>query len=146
MSSAEASSCSTASRARKQTRVLVVEDEKLVNWALVTSLTKWGFAVHPVFTGWDAVKEFQKCGFDVVLLDYQLPDLDGLAVARQIRHLQPDAVIVLLTSFPLSELPPDRSLINYYCNKPVDLGQLRTDLKRISNKEELGNEGDRLLS
>jgi DNA-binding response OmpR family regulator len=43
----------------------------------VTSLTKWGFAVHPVFTGHDAVKELQNCGFDVVLLDYQLPDLDG---------------------------------------------------------------------
>ena len=145
MSSAEASTCLTASMENKPTRVLVVEDEKLVNWSLVTSLTKWGFAVHPVFTGWDAVKEFQKCGFDVVLLDYQLPDLDGLAVARQIRHLQPDAVIVLLTSFPLSELPPDRSLINYYFNKPLDLGQLRTDLKRISNKQGLENEGDGLL-
>src|SRR4030095_13465715 len=145
MSSAEASTCLTASMENKPTRVLVVEDEKLVNWSLVTSLTKWGFAVHPVFNGWDAVKEFQKCGFDVVLLDYRLPDLDGLAVARQIRHVQPDAVIVLLTSFPLSELPPDRSLINYYFNKPLDLGQLRTDLKRISNKQGLENGADGLL-
>ena len=113
----------------KPARVLVVEDEKLVNWSLVTSLTKWGFAAHPVFTGCDAVKEFQKCGFDVVLLDYQLPDLDGLAVARQIRRLQPDAIIVLLTSFQLNELPLDRGLIDYYFNKPLDLGQLRTDLR-----------------
>jgi CheY-like chemotaxis protein len=132
--------------ARKQTRVLVVEDEKLVNWSLVTSLTNWGFAVHPVFTGYEAVKELQKCGFDVVLLDYQLPDLDGLAVARQIRHLQPDAVIVLLTSLQLSELPPDRAPINYYFNKPLDLVQLRRDLKRISHKQEMENAGDGLIS
>jgi hypothetical protein len=61
--------------------------------------------------------------------------------------LQPDAVIVLLTSFQLSKLPPDRSLIiNHYFNKPLDLGQLCGDLKRISNKQELENEGDDLLS
>src|SRR5262245_23403508 len=136
--SAEAGSCLRASMPTKPTRVLVVEDEKLVNWSLVTSLTKWGFAVHPVFTGHDAVKELQKCGFDVVLLDYQLPDLDGLAVARQIRHLQPDAVIVLLTSLQLSELPPDRRLINYYFNKPLNLGQLHRDLKQITHKQETG--------
>jgi DNA-binding response OmpR family regulator len=146
MYSAKASSSLTTAMSSKHTRVLVVEDEKLVNWSLVTSLTRWGFAVHPVFTGRDAVKELQKCGFDVVLLDYQLPDLDGLAVARQIRHLQPDTVIVLLTSFQFSELPPDRGLINYYFNKPLDLGQLRRDLNRISNKQELENEGDGLLS
>jgi DNA-binding response OmpR family regulator len=124
--------------AMKQTRVLLVEDEKLLSWSLVTSLTKQGFAVHPVFTGYDAVKELQKCGFDVVLLDYQLPDLDGLAVARQIRHLQPDAVIVLLTTLQLSELPPDRGPINYYFNKPLDLGQLHRDLNRITHKQETG--------
>jgi DNA-binding response OmpR family regulator len=121
--------------ATKPTRVLVVEDEKLVNWSLVTSLTKWGFSVRPVFTGCDAVKELQECGFDVVLLDYQLPDLDGLAVARQIRHIQPDAVIVLLTSLQLSELPSDRSPINYYFNKPLDLGQLHRDLKQIGHNK-----------
>lgn len=146
MSFPKASSCLADSVATKQTRVLVVEDEKLVNWSLVTSLTKEGFAVHPVFTGRDAVKELHKCGFDVVLLDYRLPDLDGLAVAREVRHLHPGAVIVLLTSFQVRELPPDRGLIDYYFNKPLDLGRLRTDLKRISNKQERENEGNGLLS
>ena len=122
----------TDSMSTKQPRVLVVEDEKLVNWSLVTSLTKWGFAVHPVFTGRDAINELDKSGFEVVLLDYQLPDLDGLSVARRVRYLQPDAVIVLLTSFQLSELP-EQGLIDYDFNKPVDLGQLCRDLIRISD-------------
>ena len=123
--------------ATEQTKVLVVEDEKLVNWSLVTSLTQWGFAVHSVFNGRDAVNELDKSGFDVVLLDYQLPDMDGLSVARRVRHLQPDAVVVLLTSFQLSELPPEQGLIDYYLNKPVDLGQLRRDLIRMSDGPEI---------
>ena len=122
---------------RKQTRVLIVEDEKLVSWSLATSLTMWGFSVHPVFTGNDALNELDKRGFDVVLLDYHLPDLDGLSVARRVRHLQPHAVIVLLTSFQLSELPREAGLIDYYFNKPVNLGQLHRDLVQISNRPKL---------
>ena len=56
----------------------------------------------------------------------------------------PTPIIVLLTSFQLNELPLEPGLINYYFNKPLDLGQLRSDLRRISNKK-LANEGAGLL-
>ena len=138
MYSANASGCLIDAIVQEQTTVLVVEDDKLVNWSLVRSLTTWGFAVCPVFTGRDAVKELDNRGFDIVLLDYQLPDMDGLSVAHQVRHLRPAAVIVLLTSFQLSELPKHQDLINYHFTKPLDLGRLRRELARISNKQEPG--------
>lgn len=111
--------------------VLVVEDEKLLNWSLAKSLDKWGFDVQPVFTGLDAVCHLEKYGYDVVLLDYQLPDLDGLAIARRIRQIQPHAVIFLVTAFQLSELSVDAGLIDAYFNKPLDLQQLHQALKKI---------------
>jgi DNA-binding response OmpR family regulator len=111
--------------------VLVVEDEKLLNWSLASSLSKWGFEVQPVFSGSEAVALIEKSGFDVILLDYQLPDLDGLAVARCARKKQPDAVIFLLTAFQLNELPVDVGLIDNYFNKPLDLQQLHQALQRV---------------
>ena len=117
--------------AREERNVLVVEDEKLLNWSLASSLSKWGFEVQPVFTGNDALAQIEKSGFDIVLLDYRLPDLDGLAVARLVRKRQPDAVIFLLTAFQLNELPVDAGLIDSYFNKPLDLQQLRQALKNI---------------
>jgi len=117
--------------AREERNVLVVEDEKLLNWSLASSLSKWGFEVQPVFTGNDALAQIEKSGFDIVLLDYRLPDLDGLAVARLVRKRQPDAVIFLLTAFQLNELPVDAGLIDSYFNKPLDLRQLRHALKNI---------------
>jgi len=110
---------------------LVVEDEKLLSWSLVSSLSKWGFEVQPVFSGEEAVAQIEKSGFDVILLDYQLPDLDGLAVARCARQKQPAATIFLLTAFQLNELPIDRGLIDDYFNKPLDLQQLHQALARI---------------
>jgi DNA-binding response OmpR family regulator len=111
--------------------VLVVEDEKLLNWSLAKSLDKWGFEVFPVFTGNDAVAQLEKCGYDIILLDYQLPDVNGLAIARRVREIQPNAVIFLVTAFQLNELSIDAGLIDAYFNKPLDLQQLHQALNRI---------------
>jgi len=115
----------------EEMNVLVVEDEKLLNWSLASSLSKWGFDVQPVFTGTEALAQIEKLGFDVVLLDYRLPDLDGLSLARMVRERQPDAVIFLLTAFQLNELPMNAGLIDNYFNKPLDLQQLHQALEEV---------------
>ena len=113
--------------------VLVVEDEKLQSWSLAKALAKWGYAVSPVYTGSDAVAKAENSEYDIILLDYQLPDFDGLEVARRVREIQPNAVIFLVTAFQLSELPVQTGLIDAYFNKPLDLQQLHQALKK-SNK------------
>lgn len=117
--------------AREDMSVLVVEDEKLLNWSLASSLSKWGFDVRPVFTGNEALAQIEKSGFDIILLDYKLPDVDGLAVARLVRKMQPGTVIFLLTAFQLSELPLDAGLIDNYFTKPLDLQNLHQALIEV---------------
>jgi DNA-binding response OmpR family regulator len=123
-----------ADREGRGMNVLVVEDEKLLNWSLASSLSKWGFDVRHVFTGIDALEEIEKSGYDVVLLDYRLPDVDGLSIARRLRNKQPDAVIFLLTAFQLNELPADAGLIDSYFNKPLDLQQLHQALEAVPRR------------
>ena len=117
--------------AKPRITVLVVEDEKLLNWSLAKSLSKWGFEVRPVFTGNEAVAQIENSWFDVVLLDYHLPDVDGLVIARRVRAIQPNAVIFLVTAFQLNELTVDSGLIDAYFNKPLDLQQLHQTLKQV---------------
>ncbi len=117
-----------------KTSVLVVEDEKLLNWSLAKSLAKWGFEVVPVFSGNDAVAQLDKSGYDIVLLDYQLPDLDGLEIARKVRGVLPKATIFLLTAFQLNELTVEAGLIDAYFNKPIDLQQLRLALNKVPHR------------
>jgi DNA-binding response OmpR family regulator len=111
--------------------VLVVEDEKLVNWSLSSSLSKWGFEVQPAFNGEEALDRIEKSGFDIVLLDYRLPDRDGLEIARTIRRRHPDVVIFLVTAFQLNELSVDTGLIDSYFNKPLDLNELHQALEGV---------------
>ena len=120
-----------------KTSVLVVEDEKLLNWSLAKSLGNWGFEVVPVFTGSDAVAQLARSGgYDIILLDYQLPDLDGLETARRVRGISPKAVILLVTAFQLNELSVEAGLIDGYFNKPVDLQQLRQALHKYQRPPE----------
>ncbi len=110
---------------------LVVEDEKLQSWSLAKSLAKWGFVVRPAYTGGDAVSQLETSEYDIILLDYQLPDFDGLEVARKVRQIQPEAVIFLVTAFQQSELPAHSGLIDAYFNKPLDLQQLHQALTKL---------------
>jgi CheY-like chemotaxis protein len=122
----------SGSGAEEDAMVLVVEDEKLQSWSLAESLTKWGFEVRSAFTGNDALALIERSAYDVILLDYQLPDLDGLQVARRVRQIRPGTLIFLVSAFQLNELPVHSGLIDAYFNKPLDLQQLHQALAKFA--------------
>ena len=86
-------------------RVLVVDDEPLIRWSVAETLTDCGYDV--VETG-DASGARSAVGdgqaFDVVLLDYRLPDSDDLALLAAIRHAVPDAQVIMMTAFGRPEV------------------------------------------
>jgi two-component system response regulator RegX3 len=77
------------------TRVLVVEDEQSYSEALSYMLRKEGFEVVIAENGTDALKEFERGGADIVLLDLMLPGIPGTEVCRQIRSTSSVPVIMV---------------------------------------------------
>lgn len=77
------------------TRVLVVEDEESYSEALSYMLRKEGFEVAIAENGDDALKEFDRNGADIVLLDLMLPGIPGTEVCRQIRATSSVPVIMV---------------------------------------------------
>jgi two-component system copper resistance phosphate regulon response regulator CusR len=66
-------------------RLLVVEDEVHISSFLVKGLSANGYRVDAVATGADALRSTREGGFDLVILDLGLPDMDGLDVLRRLR-------------------------------------------------------------
>jgi DNA-binding NtrC family response regulator len=86
-------------------RILVVDDEPLIRWSVSETLAAHG---HVVVDSGDAIGARRAIDgdtlFDVVLLDYRLPDSDDLALLAWIRDASPSAQIILMTAFGNPEM------------------------------------------
>src|SRR5215207_5796611 len=102
--------------------VLVVDDEQLIRWALVERLRADGHEVAEAGTGAEALERV-KDGVDLVLLDYKLPDIDGVTVLRRIKESHPDTLVILLTAFATVETAVEAMKIGAYhfANNPFNV-------------------------
>jgi DNA-binding NarL/FixJ family response regulator len=81
-------------------KVLIVDDTAHVRNMLADMLELDGFdVVGQAASGEEAIDESQKAEPDVVVMDYKMPGLDGLAAARAIRQARPDQAIILYTAY-----------------------------------------------
>ena len=86
-------------------KVMVVDDTDHVRRMLRNMLELDGFAVvGEAGSGVDAVAAIDGADPDVVVVDYKMPEVDGLETAKRIRALRPDQVMILYTAFVDPEL------------------------------------------
>lgn len=80
-------------------KILVIEDDRTFSRILDGFLGKNGHATAVAYTGEEGIKTFFAETFDLVLLDYRLPDTDGLDMLGQIKKRSPHVPVIIMTSF-----------------------------------------------
>jgi two-component system response regulator AtoC len=105
--------------------VLVVDDEALIRWSLVQRLTAEGYFVIEAGTAKEALQKFRN-NTDLVLLDYKLPDGDGLQVLKAMKAAEPEILVILLTAFSTIETAVEamKQGAYHYANKPFNLDEI----------------------
>jgi DNA-binding NtrC family response regulator len=113
-------------------RVLIVDDEPLIRWALAELLT--GLDCETVETGdardtRSAITE--SAPFDAIFLDVRLPDCDDLSLLKDVRALAPDARLIIMTAHGTPELAAQAFSIGAYAviDKPFELSEVATLVK-----------------
>jgi len=105
--------------------ILIVDDESLVRWSLKERLTAEGYDILEAATAQAALAQAAN-GVDLILLDFKLPDGDGMAILRQVKQQTPDTLVILMTGFSTIENAVEAMKLGafHYVNKPFNLDEV----------------------
>lgn len=120
-------------------RLLVVEDEEAIASALQKGFTRLGYAVDVADNGEEALVKTEVNDYDVVVLDLNLPGVDGLEVCRRMRRNEFEGGIIMLTA---RTTVPDRVAgldvgADDYLVKPFHFQELAARVRAIKRREPL---------
>jgi DNA-binding NtrC family response regulator len=106
--------------------ILVVDDEQLIRWSLTSRLSDEGYRVLEAETGAQALARCREEEIDLVLLDYRLPDADGLAVLRTIKDAGPDTLVIMLTAHSSVDTAVEamKHGAYHFASKPFDVEEI----------------------
>jgi DNA-binding NtrC family response regulator len=126
-------------------RILVVDDEELIRWSLVERMRADGYDVVEAGSGEQALEQARE-GVDLVLLDYKLPDIDGVTVLRRIKELDADVLVILLTAYASVQTAVEamKQGAFHFANKPFDLDEVAFLVSRALETTQLRREVRRL--
>jgi DNA-binding response OmpR family regulator len=124
-------------------KILIVEDDSFIITFTSKVLKSQGYIVSTAMTGMDALNKIQASNYNLVLLDIGLPDMTGTEILKQIREINQDIIIIMMTGNP--QLDSSIDSVNYgadgYLIKPVN----DTDLVEIV-EDRIKQRFDRLVS
>jgi len=121
-------------------RILVVDDDDGVREALSEFLRSLGYVVVPVASGEEALTEFGKNAFDVVIADLIMPNMDGMELLQRIREIKNEEIIFLMiTGHPSINTAVEA--INRgaddYITKPFHLEDVKLRISKALEKQAL---------
>lgn len=119
-----------------QPRILLAEDNTINQRLVIALLSKWGYAVDVVENGRLAILSWQRCPYDLILMDMQMPEMGGLEASSEIRRLEASGQHIPIIAMTANAMHGDKERclaagMDYYLSKPLKSDVLYELLKQI---------------
>lgn len=123
---------------------LVVDDDALVCEQTVLTLKDIGMQAEWVTTGKEAVswvrkRQAEDCAYDFIILDWKMPEMDGIETARQIRHIVgPETTIIMMTAYDWGAIEAEARAagVNIMLSKPIFKSSLVSAFQKVAGQEQ----------
>lgn len=127
---------------RNKQKILIVEDEVAIRTGLQDVLIFHGFEVSAAETGDEGLRLAMAGGYDLILLDVMLPGVDGFSICRQIREVDKQQPIIMLTAKSSDdEIIEGLTLgADDYVAKPFSIAQLILRIQAVLRRSKANNE------
>jgi two-component system, NtrC family, response regulator AtoC len=124
---------------QENARILVVDDEPMVRVSLTNWLKEENYSASSVADGPSALAALQEKKWDIVLLDYKMPGMDGIEVLRQIKAIAPETVVLMMTAYATisNSVQAMKEGAYDYIVKPLDVEELLLMLRKIVEHQQL---------
>ncbi len=123
---------------KNKTTVLVVDDEQIICDLFKTVLSHAGYEVFTASTGRDGLVQFQRRRPQLTLLDLRMPEMNGIEVLKDIRKLDPQANVMILTAWASDALERQaRQLgVTDFLSKRMTLDVVMASLERMQQRQD----------
>jgi DNA-binding NtrC family response regulator len=123
-------------------RILIVDDEALIRWSLKERLSGAGYDVFEAGLASEALDRVSSSEIDLVLLDFKLPDADGLSVLKKIKEISSEIQVILMTGFSSVENAVEAMKLGayHYVNKPFNLDEVEMLVQKALETSQLRRE------
>lgn len=113
-------------------KILAVDDDRTLLQLLSNELSNEGYDVARAYDGTEALEALKKQQFDLVILDIQMPKMNGLDTLKQIKEKYPKTKVIMLTAYAdiANALESKRLGADGFIDKPYDLIELLTTINR----------------
>ena len=117
-------------------RIMVIDDEKIVGDMAKLSLEQDGYHVETFLNAEPALKRLQEEKFDVVVTDYKMKGIDGMEVLKTVKDLYPGTQVIMITAFANLDAAIEalRRDVHDFFPKPVKIKELKASIKRALEK------------
>lgn len=129
-------------------KILIVDDDANMRESINDNLDMEGYEVFQAASGKDAVAAVKKHSFDVILMDYNLTDSTGIDVIKQIRTINTESQILMLTAHASLDtaLKAIQESVYDFLTKPVDFSYLKHRIAKAVEKLRLEQENRELVA
>ncbi|HZL71826.1 MAG TPA: sigma-54 dependent transcriptional regulator [Planctomycetota bacterium] len=128
-------------------RILIVDDEKLIRWSIAERLGRENLLTTEAADGASALEALAREPFDLVLLDLKLPDTDGLTLLKQLQSQVPELPVLMITAHSSVDTAVEAMKLGAhdYLTKPFNLDELVLSVRRAMETTALRRDaGERL--
>ncbi len=114
-------------------RILIIEDNDTMREGIAEVLSSEGFAVHSASNGQAGLAAFSQEPFDIVITDYKMNPIDGMAVLKRVRELFLDTEVIMITAFGSVEIAVEamKNGASDFITKPFSPDELVIKIRKI---------------